>query len=220
LIRIVSRSVLCSVDPATAKSHALAAMILAVSVLAPEIAFAQDRAASGPRPRLASLVLSPASAPVGATVEGRVTLVQPAGARVDVALRSADPVAVTVPRSVSLEAGAKSAAFLATVRSVPRARDVAITATLERTSRRAVLTVEPPVQQPTGPRTIEAGRLSVVFADSPEVEAPPPFEPRTIEAGHLSVTFADSPEPEPSTPFEPRTISAGRLSVTFADPPE
>jgi fibro-slime domain-containing protein/RHS repeat-associated protein len=92
---------------------------------------------------LASLTLSPSEVTGGAPASGTVSLTGPAPAGgVVVALASNSP-AAGVPASVTVPGGATSASFPVTTQAVSAITDVAISATLDGTTRTAVLRLRP-----------------------------------------------------------------------------
>jgi hypothetical protein len=96
-----------------------------------------------PSPSVSGVVLTPASATAGASVQGTVNLTAAAPATgATVALVSSNPAVVTVPGTATVAAGALTASFTATAVGAGTAT---ITASLSGTQSTATLTVTPAV---------------------------------------------------------------------------
>jgi trimeric autotransporter adhesin len=93
---------------------------------------------------LSSVALVPSSVPGGGTSTGTVTLSGPAPASGSVVLLSSPSPAAAVPASVTVAAGATTAAFPVTTSPVSSSRSVVLTAALGAVARTATLTVNAP----------------------------------------------------------------------------
>jgi hypothetical protein len=96
---------------------------------------------------LSGLTLSPLGVTGGASSQGTVALSGPAPGPFNgalVALSSSNPSAASVPTSVKIAAGAGSATFTVTTRTVTASTPVVISASFLGTTRTATLTVNPP----------------------------------------------------------------------------
>lgn len=105
------------------------------------------RPAAAPAPSISAVSLSPTTVTGGASSTGTVTLTSaaPAGGA-SVSLSSSNTAAATVPTAVAVPAGATSATFQATSRSVTSTTSSTIGATFGGATRTAVLTVNPAAQ--------------------------------------------------------------------------
>jgi hypothetical protein len=90
---------------------------------------------------LASLSLNPASVKGGDSSQGAVTLTASRSVDTAVSLSSSNTPGATVPTSVTVKAGSKSATFSVRTNRVSTSTDVAITATLAGVTKTATLTV-------------------------------------------------------------------------------
>jgi hypothetical protein len=103
---------------------------------------------------LSTLTLSPSSVTGGNSSQGTVTLTAaaPSGGAV-VALSSSNTGAATVPASVTVPAGATSAGFTVTTRTVTASTVVTVSASYNGVTRTASLTVNPAAAPPPPPQT-------------------------------------------------------------------
>jgi uncharacterized repeat protein (TIGR03803 family) len=106
------------------------------------VLFRIDLAAPAPLPVLAGLTFQPASVAGGQTSTGTVTLSSAAlSSGAVIALSSSDASTVTVPSSVTVPAGAKSASFTASTKRVKKAKAVTVKASYNGVAVSATLTV-------------------------------------------------------------------------------
>jgi hypothetical protein len=107
--------------------------------------------ATASAPALSALAISPASVVGGTAAQGSATLTgaAPSGGAL-VALNTSNPGAAMVPPSVTVAAGATSAAFQVTTNAVNAATSVTITGAYGGTMRSTTLTVDP-TAAPPGP---------------------------------------------------------------------
>jgi len=162
---------------------------------------------------LAALGVSPSSVVGGGLSTGTVTLSGAAsmgGALVTVS--SANAAVASVPASVSVGAGSSSASFTITTSAVTATQVVGITASLNGTSKMAVLTVTPPPPPPPptvaslglNPSTVVRGASST---GTVTLSAPAPN-------GGLVVTLGSSKPSQATVPVNV-SVPAGQSTTTF-----
>lgn len=120
-------------------------------------------------PSLSAISVSPSSATGGATVQGTATLTSaaPSGGAV-VTLSSNNTSAATVPASVTVAAGATSATFAVTTRTVTTSTTATISGAYNAVTRTASVTVNPAATGGTATLTVSAtGRSGERITSSP-----------------------------------------------------
>ena len=96
-----------------------------------------------PPPALQSIGVNPLNISSGGTATGTVTLNQPAAGAVAVTLASSDTTAATVPASVNVRDGARSASFNVHARTVSTQKSTTISATCCGSTQTKTVTVQP-----------------------------------------------------------------------------
>jgi len=162
------------------------AAIAAISVLKPT-----------PAPSVASLTLSPATVPGGSPSTGTVTLTGPAPANgVTVNLQSSNVNAATVPASVTVSAGQRSARFTVSTTGIASATTATITATAGGVTQTATLTVNP-VPPPAAPThltvTAGSGSISLSWTAVPTATSYNIYRSTTSGGPYHRITSSPSP---------------------------
>ena len=186
----------------------------------------------------AAVSLTPQAVVSGGTIQGRLHIqnVAPAGGQV-YTITSNNPSAVTVPSTVTVPAGASSATFTITGRTVSASTPVQLTVWSEGNGDHPVLWVDPGTAPPpsatltslavnptsvaggtasTGTVTLTAAAPAGGFAvaltdDSTAVSTPPSV---TVPAGATSASFSITTTAVPSTTVATLTATAGSISRT------
>lgn len=173
---------------------------------------------------ISSVSANPSSVKGGQQSTGTVTLGSPASQSMTVKLSSSRTSAATVPSTVTIPAGSSSANFTISTSAVATDTKVTITATLNGSSVKTVLTVTGPHLSSftLNPTTVKGGNLSVgtvtidstspfgetvkVHSSKPTVASVPATV--TIQPGKTSATFT-------VTTYPVTTTTAVTISVTF-----
>jgi len=186
--------------------------IISLTVLllgVPVIALAQAGPLNVASPVLSSVTLAPTNTTGGLNSTGQVNLVfsAPSGGRV-VQLSSSNTAVATVPASVTVPGGEKTASFSVTTFPVAKSTDVTITATAAAGSKTAVLTVlSPNLSSVTLLSTnIVGGHASF---GQVRLDGPAP-------AGGLVVQLSSSNSAVATTVPASVTVSAGAKTRSFA----
>jgi len=174
-------------------------------------------------PDLQSLTINPSSVVGGSTAMGTVTLNGPAPAGgLQVQLSSNNPNVASVPASVTVPAGQRTASFRVDTRVVASQTQVMITARLGNSSRQATLTVVPPSIQSLSisPSTVRGGSnaTGIVTLNAP---APPGGAVVPLRSSNSTVATVPAsvtiPAGQTTAQFTVRTTrpSSSSVSVTI-----